>query len=82
MSNNTCRDIDKLYISLARIAEEEFSDIIEHAEIRGDRLRLLLMAASSMYGLVGEFHASMLFTGSAVTLTMQSIDGTMPLIGR
>ena len=38
-----CRDIDKLYLQLARIAEEEFPDIVEHAETREDRLRLYIM---------------------------------------
>lgn len=38
-----CRDIDKSYLRLARIAEEEFPDIVEHAEIREDRLRLYVI---------------------------------------
>ena len=33
-------NVDELYVRLARIVEEEFPNIIEHAEIRRDRLRL------------------------------------------
>jgi len=46
MSSGACRDIDELYIRLARIAEEEFPDIIEHAEIKRDRLRLHIVDGS------------------------------------
>jgi len=44
--NDTCRDIDRLYIHLARIAEKEFSDIIGHGEVRKDRLRLHVIDSS------------------------------------
>ncbi len=39
MSDN-CRDVDYLYRKLARIAEKEFPEIVEYAEVREDRLRL------------------------------------------
>ncbi len=38
--SNTCRDIDRLYSRLARIAEKEYPDIVEYAEIKEDRPRL------------------------------------------
>jgi len=44
--SSTCRDVDRLYSRLARIAEEEFPDIVEQAETRKDRLRLHIIDGS------------------------------------
>ncbi len=46
MMSNACRDVDRLYLQLARIAEREFPDIVEHAEMRKDRLRLYIIDGS------------------------------------
>lgn len=44
--SNACRDVDKLYSGLAHIAEREFPDVIEYAEMRKDRLRLYVVDGS------------------------------------
>ena len=44
--SSTCRDVDRLYHRLACIAEKEFPDIVEQAEIRRDRLRLYIADGS------------------------------------
>ena len=44
--SNTCRDVDRLYLQLARIVEREFPDIVEHVEARKDRLRLHVIDGS------------------------------------
>lgn len=46
MINCACRDVDRLYLQLARIVEKEFSDIIEQVEVREDRLRLYVIDGS------------------------------------
>ena len=35
-----CRDVDRLYLRMADLAERGFSDIMERVEVRSDRLRL------------------------------------------
>ncbi len=46
MMSGTCRDVDRLYIQLARMVEREFSDIVEQVEARKERLRLHVIDGS------------------------------------
>ena len=46
MRSSVCRDVDKLYLRLARLAEREFADVVEQVEVREDRLRLHIVDGS------------------------------------
>ena len=46
MRGSVCRDIDKLYLRLARLVEGEFADIVEQVEVGRDRLRLHVVDGS------------------------------------
>ena len=43
MADRLCRSVDELYSRLVKIAEEEFSDIVNSAELMEDRLRVYII---------------------------------------
>ncbi len=46
MASNPCKNVDELYFKLARIAEEEFLDVVISTDVMNDRLRIHIIDGS------------------------------------